>query len=379
MKQKFEEMKKILRLTTLLAAVLLTTACDKESQTLPQERDIIYTVDAERHGAHLKTDTEWEELLDAFCNYAEEGSTVSFHNINSQPTKGARKEVTYRTTSREEIKRWMRKMENEGRTVTVTYDSAHGTWNGVAYATAPQVDETGAFDSRGATLSLFSVSEGSRVRFSRGNLQRHNASGTWQMAQEQYLFPNDNAEWTGIFEWDNDNTQSWTTGQEATFSGLAGQWRILTEEEWQWLLEWRSASPLGDVAEARYACVTVGGVRGLLLFPDSYNHPTGVAIPVNINGVNSTVWDANGYTLGEWCLMEDAGAVFLPMAGYLHEGTVAYTNARGRYWVHADPVELGLSVLAIDSDDIPGLSGLFVGITGWWGDMGAALRLVCNE
>lgn len=377
-------MKHTLKLATLLAALLLAAACDKENQSLLLERDIVYTVDDDRYDAQLKTDTEFEALLDELCDYTQEGSTVTFYNaLKAQKamlnSKGATKEVTYRTTSREEIKRWMRRMENEGRTVTITYDSAHGTWNGVAYATAPQVDETGAFDSRGATLSLFSVAEGSRVRFSRGNLQRHNASGIWQMAQEQYLFPNDNAEWTGIFEWDNDNTQSWTTGQEAAFSGLAGQWRILTEEEWQWLLEWRSASPLGDVAEARYACVTVGGVRGLLLFPDSYNHPSGVALPTHINSVSGTAWDENSYTLAEWCLMEDAGTVFLPMAGYLHEGTVAYTNARGRYWVHADPVELGLSVLAIDSDDIPGLSGLFVGITGWWSEMGAALRLVCSE
>ena len=36
------------------------------------------------------------------------------------------------------MKRWMAQMEDEGMTVTVTYDPATGTWNGTAYATAPQ-------------------------------------------------------------------------------------------------------------------------------------------------------------------------------------------------------------------------------------------------
>ena len=33
------------------------------------------------------------------------------------------------------MKAWMKKMEKEGRTVVVSYDN--GTWNGMAYATAP--------------------------------------------------------------------------------------------------------------------------------------------------------------------------------------------------------------------------------------------------
>ncbi len=36
------------------------------------------------------------------------------------------------------MKRWMAQMEDEGKTVTVSYDPVTGTWNGTAYATAPQ-------------------------------------------------------------------------------------------------------------------------------------------------------------------------------------------------------------------------------------------------
>ncbi len=128
-------MKNTVSLFTLLATVLLFGACNKENT----ERDIVYTVDAERHDAHLKTDAEFDTLLEQFCDYAEGGSSVTFYNAN-RATKGhaAKEATTFSTTSREEMKRWMAQMEDEGMTVTVTYDPATGTWNGTAYATAPQ-------------------------------------------------------------------------------------------------------------------------------------------------------------------------------------------------------------------------------------------------
>ncbi len=77
-------------------------------------------------------------MLDRFCDYAEGGSSVTFRNAN-RTTKSATKEaVTFSTTDREAMKRWMAQMEDEGKTVTVTYDPFTGTWTGTAYANAPQ-------------------------------------------------------------------------------------------------------------------------------------------------------------------------------------------------------------------------------------------------
>ena len=57
-------MKHLMKFATLMAAVLLFAACNKDKDDLRHERDIVYTVDAERHDAHLKTDAEFDALLD---------------------------------------------------------------------------------------------------------------------------------------------------------------------------------------------------------------------------------------------------------------------------------------------------------------------------
>ena len=368
-------MKTSIKLFALLAAVLLMAACKPEPVEVLQERDIVYTVGTDRNAAHLKTNAEWDALLERFCTYAEGGSAVTFYNTVSHGAtvhKAATKDaVTYSTTSREEMKQWMRRMEDAGMTVTVTYDAGTGTWNGMAYASAPSSQGESPFDGQGATRSLFSVSDDSRVRFSRGNLQYHSGNATWRMAAEQYVYLDENAEWTTLFDWGSNDSQPWMAGHDTLFAGLAGQWRMLNEEEWRYLLEYRSASPLGGATDARYAQVAVDGVRGLLLFPDSYSHPAGIMLPVSINGSSSAAWNANSYTQREWALIEEAGAVFLPLAGYRSNGSATHMGTAGRYWVAADLMAMGYNALYIDDN--------MVGVSAWFGDMGTSIRLVCGE
>ena len=121
-----------------MAAVLMFAACNKDKDDLRHERDIVYTVAEQTTSVHLETEAEWQLLLDHFCDYAEGGSSVTFHNAKSANKSATKEAVTYSTTDREAMKRWMAQMEDEGKTVTVTFDPATGTWNGVAYANAPQ-------------------------------------------------------------------------------------------------------------------------------------------------------------------------------------------------------------------------------------------------
>jgi uncharacterized protein (TIGR02145 family) len=131
----------------LLAAVLCLTACEKNNEnTVSHKRDITYTIapaasaidNATTTTIHLETEAEWQALLDRFCDWAEGGSEVTFYNANRSTKDVATKDVTrFSTTSRTEMKRWMAQMEDEGKTVTVTYDSNTNTYNGIAYATAP--------------------------------------------------------------------------------------------------------------------------------------------------------------------------------------------------------------------------------------------------
>ncbi len=131
-----KDMKTSVKLFALLAAVLMLAACNPEPVEV--ERDIVYTVAAETTTVHLTTEAEWQQLLDRFCDYAEGGSSVTFRNAKSANKSASKEAITYSTTDREAMKRWMAQMEDEGKTVTVTYDPATGTWNGTAYATAPQ-------------------------------------------------------------------------------------------------------------------------------------------------------------------------------------------------------------------------------------------------
>jgi hypothetical protein len=133
-------MKQTFRLFSLLAAVALTlVACNPDPvEPTDVERNIVYTVDQTTTTVHLNTEAEFDALLEQFCDYAEGGSTVTFYNAN-RAVKGSTKEtVTYSTTNREEMKRWMAQMEDEGRTVTISYDSSTGTYNGMAYTPGPQ-------------------------------------------------------------------------------------------------------------------------------------------------------------------------------------------------------------------------------------------------
>ena len=370
-------MKHITKLTLLLAAVLLPVACEPDGRfSLDNERDIVYTVAEQTTTVHLKTEAEWQQLLDRFCDYAEGGSTVTFRNANKQ-SKGlaAKDATTYSTTDREAMKRWMAQMEDEGKTVTVSYDEGSGTWNGTAYATAPQPQEdSGPFDSIGATRSLFSIGAGRQVRFSRGNLQYHAGNDIWRFALQQQdclVLANTDASdscngWIDLFGWGStgyDGKMPWAMSMDdscyadgmQSIAGThhdwgvhcaienggneAGLWRLLTRTEARYLLEVRTASTVAGVENARHVRGKVNGIHGLIIFPDSYVHPDSVALPmgVNNNGLSSAEgWNDNDYSEADWALMEQAGAVFLPAAGY-RVGTIVIdddiTGDRdGRYW-----------------------------------------------
>jgi len=144
-------MKKILRFTALLAVVMFAfSACEKpenndpggnEGNNDPKERVVVYTVGQTENRQTLKTEGEWDALLDVLCEQAQNGQTVTFYNMDQttyyqhKGTDGTKAAKTFSTTNRDEMKAWMKKMEEEGRTVVVTYDN--GTWNGTAYVSAP--------------------------------------------------------------------------------------------------------------------------------------------------------------------------------------------------------------------------------------------------
>ena len=118
-------------------------------------------------------------------------------------------------------------------------------------------------------------------------------------------------------------------------SNQEGLWRALTggrNGEWYYIFDVRAASTVNGVADARFAKAVVADMPGVILFPDNYTHPSGVAQPESINEIEETGWNVNNYSSDDFALMQSAGAVFLPAAGYRIGTTVSCVGTEGSYW-----------------------------------------------
>lgn len=272
----------------------------------------------------------------------------------------------------------------------------------------------------GAINGLFSVSATKQVYFSKGNLQYQASTGTWRFAPSQKDYVGDGNEeispnysnWIDLFGWGTSgysNHPPYMTSTDYTdyapcdiaggnydwgvYNAIinggnqAGLWRTLTYEEWWYVLKTRSASTVNGTTNARYAKALVEGVRGIILFPDNYTHPNGVVQPVEINDTGNMAgngdWTWNHYSTNDFALMQAAGVVFLPAAGY-RSGTTYHVywydsgfdfSECGFYWSasglwnggSATPNSNAWSV-GIDSDGIE--------VTGKPRYMGQSVRLV---
>ncbi|MBO4751589.1 MAG: Ig-like domain-containing protein [Bacteroidales bacterium] len=239
----------------------------------------------------------------------------------------------------------------------------------------PDVPVTGPFDNNGASTAVFSVEEGRTVHFSRGNLQYQASTEMWRFAEHQYDYmgsanrniSSDNTGWIDLFGW---GTSGWNSGANAyqpwatsstnsdyypggsltnnlegdyangdwgvynaisNGGGRPGMWRTLTNSELNYLLYSRAASSVGGHDNVRYAKAKVNNVLGLIIFPDVYSHPDGVAEPDNANTASATF---NSYVLtaSDWEQMETAGCIFLPAAGYRNGTSTDYVGSYGGYW-----------------------------------------------
>ena len=134
-------------------------------------------------------------------------------------------------------------------------------------------------------------------------------SGTWQFAPNQWnrvgtfnsnISPSYSG-WIDLFGWGSgaDPTNTGTINEfidwgenQILCNGeiVSGPWRTLLKEEWDYVLHGRHASTINGVEDARYVKAKVNDVRGVILFPDEYEHPDEILIQTNtIN--NSGIWN----------------------------------------------------------------------------------------
>ncbi len=238
-------------------------------------------------------------------------------------------------------------------------------------------DDTTTDTNESPSVPVFSVSDGHSVLFSPANLQYQATTATWRFATHQYDVVGDNNShisstydgWIDLFGWGtsgwpsnanvykpfatsadyadyyvggaaaNDLAGNYAKADWGVFNAIsnggnsAGLWRTPTSTEWNYLIAERQASTINNVENARFVRATVGGVQGMVLFPDHFAYPIGIDEPADslINNMEASPFSTT-YTIHEWAAIETDGAVFLPVGGY-REGTRLVTNPpTGYYW-----------------------------------------------
>ena len=227
-----------------------------------------------------------------------------------------------------------------------------------------------AFDENGATKSEFTINgSGGKVHFSRGNLQYLGSGPTYnfQFATNQFdIIGLDNTPPTNagatpasayrdLFIWYSGSVQYGNQCARTTYTstysadltnggwgelnkmhisnGGGENWRTLTMDEWNYLLQTRTCSRVGTTNNARFVHIMVNGIVGTIIFPDAYVHPSDVPVPARINSILiSATNPITNYNLQQFRKMELAGAAFLPAAGYLFDGSVQGIKQIGFYW-----------------------------------------------
>ncbi len=231
----------------------------------------------------------------------------------------------------------------------------------------------------GAINGVFSVSPTKQVWFSKGNLQYIGSASTpyWKFAEHQWEYLGNNGQggstcqtvnrdlfgW-GTSGWNNGNVyyQPWdihnivngsigfgygpTDGTDYTYdltgtyshsdwgvhnfiNNATGQWRTLTQPEWDFVLNSRTTISGIRYAMAKISGTSNGTVNGVILFPDEWSMDTYNPINCNQSGAS---FNSNIVSFSQWTIFEAAGAVFLPAAGSHDGNSTHYVGSHGSYW-----------------------------------------------
>ena len=227
----------------------------------------------------------------------------------------------------------------------------------------------------------FSVSASKRVFFSLGNLQYIGSAETpyWKFAENQWDYlgstTGQNSTATNrdrdLFGWGTGNEPNRVSTSVPSFvdwgvnpisNGGEYSWRTLTKDEWVYLINTRFGY--------RYAKAQVHGVNGLIIFPDGFTFPSGVAIDSpNVAGADFT---ANPLSDDDWSSLDWVGCIFLPAAGSRAKTTLYSVGDWGDYW-SSTPDDTHAYGLSFNHNSVtPNVSAAF----SWYG---YAVRLVRDE
>lgn len=123
--------------------------------------------------------------------------------------------------------------------------------------------------------------------------------------------------------------------------GNDSYWRSVGRVEWTYLFNERvtSSSNLMDhstgnyVTNARFAKCSVEGVKGIVLFPDTYVHPDASLEFNNINSCSDSGYSLSSFSAEDFWTLHEAGVEFFPIMGYWDKSTESlYNDHIGYYW-----------------------------------------------
>ena len=262
---------------------------------------------------------------------------------------------------------------------------------------------------QGAIEGVFSVSKTKKVAFSQGNLQYQASTDTWRFAEHQYdmvgmgygltdednwcyvggtVLNSDNREisstysgWIDLFGWGTGNNPTnaskndedyptfvdWGVNKISNGGNVSNAWFTLSSGEWKYLLDDRPN------ARAKQGVAMVNGVNGLVLLPDDWTLPNGAHFTSGVANNNGYEYykTVNTYTASEWTLMEEAGAVFLPAAGYRNGASMYSVGTGGYYWSSTYDSSNGAYFVFF-------ISGYLDPLYNYYRDFGLSVRL-CSE
>lgn len=239
------------------------------------------------------------------------------------------------------------------------------------------------YDISGYIDADFSISATQTTKFSKGNLQYRASDKKWRFATQQYniqgvtanqnisstntdfidLFGYGTSGYNGkdpyltasgidqgyaaneVFPNQNISNTNYDWGIYNEINGNPkGAYYTWTLAQAQYLIHTRTASTVNGVANARFALcrVNIGSSsspeyrNGVLLLPDIYSHPAGATAikKATINeGTNtdSTYYKQNTFSKEDMQLIQAAGGVFLPSAGFRGYSTGGHGDGKTMY------------------------------------------------
>lgn len=129
-------------------------------------------------------------------------------------------------------------------------------------------------------------------------------------------------------------------------------WDVLTSDEWSYLLADGRTN-----ADDLNALGTVNGKKGLIILPDGWVQPAGIPVyrTVDEAGIG---YEYNVYSAEQWSVMANAGAVFLPCAGYGYDDDgyhVEDTDDHGAYWAKDQSSVSNANCIKFNTDGMGGI------------------------